>query len=341
MDLNSLSDAYRAALQARLHPPRRLNDRQNYIGASEIGQCLRRVVGAKLFPEEPDNASRGRMLAGRVMENEVVQLLRIALNGQLRNTGRNQLEAAYHILPFRAHPDGRIISDNPGESDGLLEVKTASASVFQRYQAEGLPQIYRDQVQAQLGLTGLKWAMVVLVSRENLADIAIFPVVFDESHFSDLLGRAQIAAEALHNKELPGGEMDRGYCFQCPISKECPAYQKRNQAATSGTLPEAIRLELECEIEELGQLESDLEPIQERVVELRERVRNILQELGANRVPLDETTVQLVANTRTSFDSRALQREAPDIYQRFLKTSCFTNLRITRKGERTCLKAVS
>ena len=334
-------DAYQNALRCRLSPPQRLDNRRNYIGASEIGQCLRRVIAAKLSPEEPDAASMGRMLAGRAMENEVVQLLRIALDGRLRSTGRNQLEAVHPELPFRAHPDGRVVSDDPDTGDGILEVKTASASVFQHYQSDGLPQIYRDQVQAQMGLCGLTWAMVVLVSRENLAEIAIFPLSFDAAHFADLLDRARIAAVALQKGELPEGEPDRGFCFQCPHAKDCSAFQNRSQAASSGTLPEAIRLELECEIEELGQLESSLNPIQERVAELRERIRNNVQELGISRALLDGAIVQLVATTRTSLDSKSLQRDAPDIYQRFLKTSCFTNLRITRKGERACLQAVS
>lgn len=329
------------ALLTRMEPPSHLADRRSYVGASEIGKCLRCVIASKLTPEVLDTASMGRMLAGRAMENEVIQLLRIAMAGRLRNTGRNQLEAVHPELPFRAHPDGRVVSDGPDAGDGVLEVKTASASVFKRYQSDGLPQIYRDQVQAQMGLCGLTWAMVVLVSRENLAEIAIFPLSFDATHFADLLDRARIAAVALKKGELPEGEPERGFCFQCPHAKDCSALHSRNQAASSGTLPEAIRLELECEVEELGQLESALTPIQERVAELRQRIRNNVQELGISRARLDGSTVQLVATTRTSLDSKSLQREAPDIYQRFLKTTCFTNLRITKKGERACLQAVS
>lgn len=126
---------FHQALLTRMEPPSRLADRRSYIGASEVGNCLRRVVASKLTPDTLDSASMGRMLAGRVMENEVVQLVRIALNGHLRNTGRNQLEMIHPELPFHAHPDGRIVGD---EGDGVLEVKTASATVFKRYQSEGL-----------------------------------------------------------------------------------------------------------------------------------------------------------------------------------------------------------
>ena len=56
------------ALQARLDQTPRLADRSQYLGASEVGSCLRRVVCSKLFPEPLDQASMGRMLAGKAME---------------------------------------------------------------------------------------------------------------------------------------------------------------------------------------------------------------------------------------------------------------------------------
>jgi len=94
------------ALQSRMEQNSRLGDRTQYIGASEVGSCLRHVVSSKLYPEPFDQASMGRMLAGRAMENEVVQLVRLALNGRLRNTGRVQLDLHHPKLPFHAHPDG-------------------------------------------------------------------------------------------------------------------------------------------------------------------------------------------------------------------------------------------
>ena len=109
------------ALQTRLEANSRLSHRHTYLGASEVGGCLRRVVAAKLQSEQFDSASMGRMLAGRALENEVVQLVRTALNGRLRNTGRNQLEVLHLELPFRAHPDGRIVGDDD-QGDGVLEV---------------------------------------------------------------------------------------------------------------------------------------------------------------------------------------------------------------------------
>ncbi len=333
------------ALQSRMEQNPRLGDRTQYIGASEVGSCLRRVVSGKLYPEPFDQASMGRMLAGRAMENEVVQLVRIALNGRLRNTGRVQLDLQHPALPFRAHPDGRIIGDFEGiAGDGVLEVKTASTSTFKRFQNDGLPQNYHDQVQAQMGLSGLAWALVVLVSRENLADMTTFTIHFDPEHYALLETRAMLAVTALQDPDFLvqlAGEPDRGYCHTCPYSAHCGVFQAQRESGKRGEIPEVTRLQLECQLEELAELESKVGPMQDRVTELRDQVKVALQITGASKVLLENGIVQIVESSRTSFDSKALQREAPDMFNRFQKTSALSTLRIHHKGESKCQSMAS
>jgi len=335
----------KVALQTRMEQNSKLGDRSQYIGASEIGSCLRRVVFSKLNPEPFDLASMGRMIAGKAMENEVVQLVRIALNGRLRNTGRVQLDLCHPTLPFHAHPDGRIVGGFDGlEGDGVLEVKTAGAATFRRYQSDGLPQNYLDQVQAQMGLSGLQWGLVVLVSRENLAEMTTFTVRFDAERFSSLEARAALAIIALVNNNILTelyGEPDRGYCHTCPYSDQCAAYQAQREAGIRGKIPDVTRLQLECQLEELASLESIAEPAQERISELRDQVKVALQMSGANKVLLENGIVQIVESSRTSFDSKSLQREAPDVFTRFQKTSLFSTLRITHRGESKCQSMAS
>ena len=333
------------AFQARLSQNSRLGDRTNYIGASEVGLCLRRVVSSKLFPEPSDQASMGRMLAGKAMENEVIQLVRIALNGRLRNTGRVQLDLKHPTLPFHAHPDGRLTGGFDGlDGDGVLEVKTASASTFKRYQSDGLPQTYLDQVQAQMGLSGLTWALLVLVSRENLADQTTFTIRFNPEHYARLEERAARAIRVLTQNNILeelSGEPDRGFCYSCPYSRNCESFSALREAGQRGEIPEVTRLQLECQLEELSSLESMSGPMQDRISELRDQVKTALLNTGASRVVLDNGTVQMVESSRTSFDSKSLQREAPDLYSRFQKTSTFSTLRINLKGASQCLSTAS
>jgi len=331
------------ALQSRMEQNPRLGDRAHYIGASEVGSCLRRVVSSKLYPEPFDQASMGRMLAGRAMENEVVQLVRIALNGRLRNTGRVQLDLQHPALPFRAHPDGRIIGDAMA-GDGVLEVKTASAATFNRYQSDGLPQNYHAQVQAQMGLSGLAWALVVLVSRENLAEMTTFTIQFDSEHYALLERRATLAATALNDKNFLdqlAGETENGYCHTCPYSSQCSAFKSKRDAGKRGEILEVTRLQLECQLDELAELESNVGPMQDRVTELRDQVKMALFDSGANKVLLENGIIQIVESSRTSFDSKALQRESPDLFNRFQKTSAFSTLRISHQGESKCQSMAS
>ncbi len=282
----------------------------------------------------------GRMLSGRALENEVVQLVRAALGSKLRDTGRVQREYEHPTLPFRAHPDGRIIGE---KGDGVLEVKTASAATFKRYQSDGLPQHYLDQVQAQMGLSGLGWGLMVLVSRENLAEMTTFPVTFSPDHFRFLEGRARKAAPYLEDSScLPPGEPERGFCFNCPFAMDCPEHQALRKAGEHGEVPEVIRLQLSAQVEELGIVESQLKPLEQRTTELRDQIKSTLTIYMIDKVNLDGCTAQMVTSSRTSFSAKDLQREAPDLYTRYLRTSTFTNLRITsNKGVSPCLSTAS
>jgi hypothetical protein len=328
-----------AALKSRIEINPRQSPRHLYIGASEVGTCLRSVIAAKQHRPDLDPASMGRMLAGRALENEVVQLVRAALGTKLHDTGRVQREYIHPALPFRAHPDGRIVGEN---GDGILEVKTASSSTFKRYQTEGLPQHYLDQVQAQMGLTGLAWGLVVLVSRENLAELATFQVAFNPEHFRLLEGRARKAASYLEDKScLPAGETERGFCFNCPFAKDCPEHQALRKAGEQGEISEVLRLQLECQMEELTRLEAELDPLETRVTELRGQIRDTMIAYAINKVIVQTGIAQMVTSSRASFDSKALQREAPDLYSRYLRTATFTNLRITSKGVDSCLSTAS
>lgn len=327
------------ALQARLVGGRVFESRSSYFGASEIGLCLRATIGGKLEPQPLDALSMGRMLAGRALENEIVQIIRAMLPGQVRETGRAQQELHHPELPFRAHPDGRITGDS---GDALLEVKTASAATFKRYVEHGLPEHYVDQVQAQMGLAGIHKAIVVLASRENLAQVQVFEVSFEPGRFALLEERAATGALHLAQGTLPEGEPERGFCVTCPMASSCGAMQERRSAGQRGEIPALLKLQLEAQAEELSELESSLEPLLTRASELREQIRQSLDLSGAKRIHLDSATVQLVSNSRTSFDSKALLRESPEIYNRFLKTTTFTNLRVSwKRGEPSCLPTAS
>lgn len=189
-----------------------------------------------------------------------------------------------------------------------------------------------------MGLSGLLWALVVLVSRENLAEMISFPVAFDVERYRELEERAEKAVFYLQDQtSLPDGEPACGFCFNCPYATSCPQYQALRKAGEQGEIQESIRLQLECQMEELVALENQLEPMQRRISELREMMKETFHRYVIIRIVLDGGIVQMVTSNRTSFDSKAFQRDAPDVYTRYLKTSSFSNLRVTAsKGTIAC-----
>jgi uncharacterized protein (UPF0179 family) len=130
-------------------------------------------------------------------------------------------------------------------------------------------------------------------------------------------------------------------CHTCPYSAQCASYQAQREAGQRGEIPDVTRLQLECQLEELGSLEATLGPLQERVSELRDQVKTALVSAGANKVVLETSTIQIVESSRTSIEGKALQREAPDLYARFAKTSTCSSLRITYQGASPCLNLAS
>ena len=117
------------------------------------------------------------------------------------------------------------------------------------------------------------------------------------------------------------------------MARDCPQHQARRESAGKGELPELTLLELECLAEELASLEQELDPLQQRSGDLKERLKSILQAFGVGQVELEAAAVQVIPSIRTSLDAKAIQREAPELYQRFLKTSTIATLRITFRGE--------
>ena len=189
------------------------------------------------------------------------------------------------------------------------------------------------------------WALVVLASRENLAEMATFTVRFDPERYAQLEDRAARAASALENNNIQNklyGEIEHGLCHTCPYSDSCSEFCALRQAGEDGEVSEVVRLQLEAQIEELASLESLAEPAQERITEIRDQVKETLLNNMANRVRLSNGIVQIVEASRSSFDSKALQRESPELFARFQKTALYSNLRITHKeGDRKCLSMAS
>jgi hypothetical protein len=324
------------AVYDRLGGGRSFSERDSYFGASEVGRCQRKVLAEKVatVPETEKFSVHGawKVLMGRSMENEVVQVLRGA-GLMLRETGNKQVEVLHPGMPyFRCHPDGRVMAPfehkGPEDGDGSLEAKSTSNYMAKIWIADGLPQDYLEQANSQMGLQGLKWGLFVAVWRETVKD-AELPFVhwwildFDAELYAQSEARAErmeaarkvLAADwdaqeeprVLNLDLLPEGEPTRGYCEQCHLARTCKAYlNSAPDIAPGEALPDAARLELEVILEELADVEPQWSPLDKRLKALKEQAKPLVPINIKRDFVLDGGTVKVGMKSVSDFSAERL-----------------------------------
>ncbi len=339
-------EALHAALLERHAGAREFPGRDQYVGASEVGTCMRLVAWRKLHPEANtfDPEAAGRMRAGQVLENEYVQMVRLALKGQVRETGANQAEVSVEDAPIRFHPDGRLLAsvleplqwgrvpvllasgariylDQIPSGDGVLEIKTASSHQLRRFRKDGLNLAYQGQTQVQMGGQGFSWGLAVVGSRENLSDTEVFFLQADPEQFDVMKGRAHriMAAvdrirQGLLSEEggLPEPETDRGYCSSCPLADSCPAMITARAAAGTTTVipPDEVP-----DFEALADEYLSLKPEADRFEDVKDALKKRGEALGLSKGVLPSGRIVSLSERqgRESADLKTLKSQFPEV----------------------------
>jgi hypothetical protein len=337
--------ALHTALLERHSGAKTFPERESYVGASEVGSCMRLVCWRKLHPDHPWEPNQaGRMRSGQVLENEAVQLVRLALGGAVRQTGSAQEEIRTPDAPLRCHPDGRILRtafaellasglpiavlkkdgsrcyiETLPEGDGTLEIKTGSAWALRRLTKDGLSLAYDGQTQVEMGGQGLRWGLLVMISRDDLSQAEVVYLEADPEEFAGMKERARrvmniadkIREGILSEDGLPDGEPERGYCDSCPINETCPAILAlRAQAPTGpGTIPTEQVPDIEAIVEEY----TLLKPEAARFKEISDWLKDRFEELSITKTSLPSgTLIRLVPyKGRVSYDASRLKKEFP------------------------------
>lgn len=326
--------------------------RHTYVGGSEVGGCAREVCWKKIDPERArigDPQAAGRILAGQILENAVVQIVRDAFGGIVRETGHAQAELEHATAPLKCHPDGRlqwqvrweegmqlvylaaetgeqIIVDTPPVGPGTLEIKTAGGSTFRKYVKQGLPPRYLDQTQVEMGLSSTGWTLVVLVNREDLSQFVTFLVFFDENRYQSCVDRSTLIMNAVASGELPAPEPERGWCSYCDHRNECPSYSVEDKTVDSDAVfPEDVAVDVEVKAEEY----LELKPLIDRADKLKDELKNLFL---AHSVESAFGVYVSKTEGRTTVDTKRLQSDYPDIYNALLKKGAASfSLKVARK----------
>jgi hypothetical protein len=210
------------------------HDRAKTVGASEIGQCLRRIWygkhGVRRDTDVP--APWGYMRRGAVYEDHwFVPALRAYYGKRLRFAGDQQRTFFDDTSPLSATPDGllRNLTDTErGEWDAhdgdsvLIECKSIGS-----FKAAELPKPEHEfQTQAQMGLVRLHGryqpgaAVIVYTSAFDWGRVSEHVIPFSPPVFERARERARIAlASACPPAE---GQASGGReCRYCPWAKTC------------------------------------------------------------------------------------------------------------------------
>ena len=161
------------------------------IGASDVSTALGindykspYELWKEKLAEEVEAKDNDIMMFGRVIEEPIAQIY-------MKMTGREVIED----MNIRIHPEhdclfanlDRIIIDNgDGKGAGVLECKSTISSVYKSWLDEftgtqSIPINYYCQVQAELSVTGFKWAVLAVLITDR-RQVKIIPIERDEEY---------------------------------------------------------------------------------------------------------------------------------------------------------------
>jgi hypothetical protein len=268
--------------------------RTSTVGASEIGQCLRKIFYAKNL-DDPHFAIRrdadhvdnwGAQQRGVAFEQAFwVPALRAKYSERLKFAGGEQRSFESGFLS--ATPDA-LLTDAPAgilaelgvpdiESDCLLlEAKT----IDPRVKLDGPKPEHRYQVIVQLGLVrettsfAPEYAVISYADASFWSEISEFAVKFDPNVYETAKRRAAKAMTARQASELPpeGFIAGGGECRYCPFAQACGIERH--------TLPETSAAAVDPQfIAEARDLAREAKRCQSAVAVAETQLRNVQHEI--------------------------------------------------------------
>ncbi len=287
-------------------PKLELGDRRSYIGASDVGQCPRKVVLSKTVPEIHDINTLIRFERGNLVETIIEKAL--------DHSGIefiSQLEVKHPEQPFTAHLDFTFLRD---DGISVLEAKSVSRIPENPYGS------WISQLYMQMGLVELTHHLParggILAVDLNTGDFKLFngyshnPVLFE-----GLLKKAEKIWSSLKSGTPVTTEKSL-LCIYCPYRESCPEY------STDG-LPD---LPIEEQVMNFQAAKAQQKKVKTDVSRLRKELEVAVQPYGEAKA--GDYHLKLRTSSRTGFNTKAFKEEYPELAKEYTKTSSFTRLTV-------------
>ncbi|KAA0257543.1 hypothetical protein FHQ18_09375 [Deferribacter autotrophicus] len=273
-----------------------LGNRKEYIGASDIAQCSRKVVLSKLNPVEHDVETLIRLQRGHLTEN----LLKMIFD-KTPYKYTTQMELTHPDLPYlKAHLDFVFYTKDMSKI-GVLELKTVSSMPDEPHES------WIQQLHFQLGLMILKYPDAeikgsVLVININTGEMKEFNNYEPNNViFNALLEKAKKIKMALDGQIEP--KTEQGFlCSSCPYKTDCPALIKGEKVEFPDDMKQRVK-----KLKELVKIEKETKS-------LKNEIKLYMESIGIKTGIADDIIVQYQSRKgRKTLDEKALKEAYPEI----------------------------
>ena len=286
-------------------PKLELGDRKEYVGASDVAQCPRKVVLTKTQPVAADLQTLLRFERGNMVE----RIVENALN--------------YAEIPFEKQVE--VIHPEHENLVGHLDFvffRQDEIAVLETKSVSRMPDIphtsWIEQIHFQMGLMALndtrKARGAILAVDLSSGRFELFDNFLpNKALFNGLVQKALHIWQAVNGDVEPDTE-EGPLCVGCAYQTNCPEFVGQD----------VVELPIKQEVEDYLALKENFKAIKTEIDGLKTIINEAVKPFGEARV--GEHLIKLSSSSRTGLDTKALREAYPDIYDQFKKTSHFTRL---------------
>lgn len=277
-----------------------LGDRASYIGSSDISSCLRKTYLDKTSENDYDLTTLIRFQRGHIAEG----IVKVMLDG-LNSISQLELNSSYEGATLKAHIDFAL--ENKDEIV-IVEVKSVSTTVSEPYLSWNLQVQYQMAMLAKSKSKNIR-AFVVAIN-VNTGWFKSFEIERNEALTQIAFEKAKKLSLALQSKVEPEAEIQL-FCGVCPHKATCPLMLKGANELNGELLSVAQSLIL---------LNAKKKELESELDEKKAILEEYMRSHNAKKLQVNDSFITLSNDTTsTSFDTKALQKDNPDLYEELFK----------------------
>lgn len=277
-----------------------LGDRASYVGSSDISSCLRKTYLDKTSENDYDLTTLIRFQRGHIAEG----IVKVMLDG-LNPISQLELNSSYEGATLKAHIDFAL--ENKDEIV-IVEVKSVSTTVSEPYLSWNLQVQYQMAMLAKSKSKNIR-AFVVAIN-VNTGWFKSFEIERNEALTQIAFEKAKKLSLALQSRVEPEAEIQL-FCGVCPYKATCPLMLKGANELNGELLSVAQSLIL---------LNAKKKELESELDEKKAILEEYMRSHNAKKLQVNDSFITLSNDTTsTSFDTKALQKDNPDLYEELFK----------------------